>query len=76
MIDGKVEKKDKTQGALYPVYIELNKLSEANKRFSKKKLKEAVDFMTVEFDKIHKYSLLRKVMLSENKSPKYLSEMV
>lgn len=60
LINGDVPKRQGAQGAIFPLFVELEKLSKANKRMTKKKS----DVLTVESDKGHKYALLKKVMLS------------
>ena len=62
LINRDVQERDKTQGAIYPLYSELQKLSAANKKFSKKKYK--VGILTLEVDKNHTFKLLKRVMLS------------
>ena len=61
---GKISRKLISQGAVQPVFHALSNLSKTNKKFSKKKMKKAVDFITVEVDKRHKFSLIKKIMLS------------
>lgn len=62
LIDGNVESRYKSQGAIYPLFQELEKMAEANKRFSK--LKTQVGTLTLEVDKRHRFSLLKNVMRS------------
>lgn len=62
LINQDVQKRDVLQGAVYPLFVELQKLSEANKKFSKKG--NNVGSLTLEVDKSHNFKLLKKVMLS------------
>lgn len=67
--NGKAPEKDVQQGAIIPVYNELLKLAEQNKkiaaRFSgeeNKKSKPGV--LTIEMDRKHDFELLRRIMIS------------
>ena len=62
LINGDIQERDKTQGAIYPLFTELEKIAETNKKFSKKKNKSGA--LTVEVDKNHRFKLLKRVMLS------------
>lgn len=62
---GEISKKHLSQGAVYDVFKELEKLSEANKKFSKaknSKKKEAT--LTIEVDKKHSFKLIKSIMVS------------
>ena len=61
--DGQPLSEDESQGAIYPLFQELEKLAEANKKFGKAD-KKKTGVITVEIDKEHEYSLLKKIMLS------------
>ena len=73
LIGGKVEEKDLTQGAIYPVFKALQKIAERNKEAqdlaagslpldpTKKRRR---DILTMEMDKGHSFELVRRVMLS------------
>jgi len=60
--NGKVPPNLKAQGGIEPLYIELEKMFEANHRFSKDDTKS--DVLTLEVDKDHKFDILKRVMLS------------
>lgn len=62
IINQDIQERDNTQGAIYPLYVELEKIAETNKKFSKKKNQTGT--ITVEVDKNHKFKLLKRVMLS------------
>jgi len=62
LINGDIQERDNTQGAIYPLFTELEKIAETNKKFSKDKKKSGS--LTVEVDKNHKFKLLKRVMLS------------
>jgi biopolymer transport protein ExbD len=66
---GDVPEKDRSQGAIYPVYEELKKLAEANKRLTSRKsddptAKGSTGALTLEMDKSHRFKLMKRVMLS------------
>ncbi len=66
---GDVPEKDRTQGAIYPVYQELKKLAESNKRLNigksnDPKAKGSTGALTLEMDKGHRFKLMKRVMLS------------
>lgn len=66
---GDVPEKDRTQGAIYPVFEELKKLAETNKRLSGRKAddpsaKGSTGALTMEMDKGHRFKLMKRVMLS------------
>ncbi len=67
---GDVPEKDRTQGAIFPVYEELKKLAEANKRLAKGRVsddpnaKGSTGALTMEMDKGHRFKLMKRIMLS------------
>jgi biopolymer transport protein ExbD len=67
---GDVPEKDRTQGAIYPVFDELKKLAEANKRVNKNlntddpNAKGSTGALTMEMDKGHRFKLMKRIMLS------------
>lgn len=63
VVSGDVPESNRDQGAIRPLYDELKKLAEANKRYQKKDDKKA-DSLTLEMDKEHNFKLLKRVMLS------------
>lgn len=66
--NGKVPSQDISQGAIIPVYNELQKLADQNKKIAarlndeNKKSKPGV--ITIEMDKKHDFELLRRIMLA------------
>lgn len=70
IVAGDVPEKDRTQGAIYPVYDSLKKLAEANKRVSKMvkvddpTAKGSTGALTMEMDKGHRFKLMKRIMLS------------
>ncbi|MBI2603115.1 MAG: biopolymer transporter ExbD [Deltaproteobacteria bacterium] len=62
LINRDVEARYKSQGAIFPLFKELEKMAEANRRFSK--VKTTTGSLTMEVDKEHRFRLLRMVMLS------------
>lgn len=63
LINGDVQARDSLQGAIHPLFEELEKLAEINKRFSSSDKKKP-GTLTVEIDKKHRFKLLKRVMLS------------
>ena len=65
-IAGGVEKADRTQGAIYPLFQELVKLNTTNSNYSDSPSKNdsKVSTLTLEMDRDHKFELMRMVMLS------------
>lgn len=61
LMGGDVEKKDRSQGAILPLFHELEKLAENNKRFTSKDAKK-VNYLTIEMDKTHTFKLLKRIM--------------
>ncbi|MBP6219221.1 MAG: biopolymer transporter ExbD [Oligoflexales bacterium] len=65
LVGGDVEAKNKFQGGIPILHTELEKLAEANKRFTSSM--DALDkpgVLTMEVDKTHKFHLLKEVMLT------------
>lgn len=60
--DGKVSNSSKFQGAVFPVFKELEKLADANRKIMKDK--EAPLDLTLEVHKKHKFQLVKRVMKS------------
>lgn len=63
LVNKKITDRDITQGAIFPLFKELEKLSEANKKL-KKKEKDKPGKLTLEIDKDHKFSLVKKVLFT------------
>ena len=61
--DGSVLKRDRNQGAIHPLFVELEKIAESNKALRKKE-DTSVLSLTIESDKNHKFKLLKRVMLT------------
>ncbi|MEI6397250.1 MAG: biopolymer transporter ExbD [Pseudomonadota bacterium] len=67
---GDVPEKERTQGAIYPVFDELKKLADATKRLSKNirtddpNAKGSTGALTMEMDKGHRFKLMKRIMLS------------
>jgi biopolymer transport protein ExbD len=67
IIKGDVPEKDRSQGAVYPVYEELRKLAEASKRIRRRLTpedKKKTETLTMEMDQDHRFKLMKRVMLS------------
>ena len=67
VINGDVPEKDRTQGAIAPVFKALDKISEQNKKVFKKLGKEEqkkMQSLTMEMDENHRFKLLKRVMIS------------
>lgn len=69
LIDGDVQERDRSQGAIYPLFEELEKLAEANKRYSKETVtetgeKKKTGVLTMEMDKEHNFKLIKRIMLT------------
>lgn len=64
IINGDIQKRDLSQGAIDPLYNELMKLAEANKRYSKSENKKKTSVLTMEMDKSLEFLIMRRVMLS------------
>ena len=71
---GDVAEKDRTQGAIYPVFDELKKLAESTKRLAKNvrtddpNAKGSTGALTMEMDKVHRFKLMKRIMLSAQKA--------
>lgn len=67
VVNGDVPESDRQQGAIFPLYEELVKLAEANKKILAKRgeeQKKKLDTLTMEMDKEHNFKLLKRIMLS------------
>lgn len=65
ILGGDVPEKDRSQGAVYPVFVELEKLAEANKRvFRGRDDKTKTSTLTMEMDQSHRFKLMKRIMLS------------
>jgi hypothetical protein len=65
ILGGDVPEKDRSQGAVYPVFVELEKLAEANKRvFRGKEDKTKTSTLTMEMDQSHQFKLMKRIMLA------------
>ncbi len=67
IVNGDVPESDRQQGAIFPLYEELVKLAEANKKIQAKRgeeQKKKLDTLTMEMDKEHNFKLLKRIMLS------------
>jgi hypothetical protein len=67
--DSEIPEKDKTQGAIYPLYLELQKQAEANKRAAALEVVSATGkpkpgTIAMEFHKEHKFKLMKRIMLT------------
>jgi len=67
IIGGDVAEKDRSQGAIFPVYDELKKLATANARVMRG-LSEAdkakMNALTMEMDQEHRFKLMKRIMLA------------
>ena len=66
---GDVPENERAQGAVYPVFQELEKLAEANKRLAKTKSDDPsvigkTGALTMEMDKEHRFKLMKRIMLA------------
>ena len=68
IIGGDVAEKDRSQGAVYPVFQELQKLAQANQRALHGRLTEEdkakVSTLTMECDQGHRFKLMKRIMLA------------
>jgi len=65
ILGGDVPERDRSQGAVYPVFVELEKLAEANKRvFRGKEDKSKTSVLTMEMDQSHQFKLMKRIMLA------------
>lgn len=65
ILGGDVPEKDRSQGAVYPVFVELEKLAEANKRvFRGRDDKSKTSTLTMEMDQSHRFKLMKRIMLA------------
>jgi hypothetical protein len=65
---GDVPESQRSQGAIFPVFKELEKLAEANKRILGRKLSELekakISTLTMEMDQDHRFKLMKRIMLA------------
>ena len=64
---GDVSEADRSQGAVYPVYEELQKVAEANKRAVRRsgaEDKKSLSVLSMEMDKGHRFKLMKRIMLA------------
>lgn len=65
---GDVPESQRSQGAIFPVFKELEKLAEANKRILGRKLsdleKAKISTLTMEMDQEHRFKLMKRIMLA------------
>lgn len=69
LVGGKVQKKDLSQGAIFPVFKELEAVSKSikameNKVFTGEGKKKTIDKLSLEMDKDHDFRLIKRIMLS------------
>ena len=65
ILDSDVKESDRSQGAIYPLFLELQKLAEANKRLNERRgAKNKLGQLTLEMDKGHDFALMKRVMLT------------
>ena len=68
IIGGDVEEKSRSQGAVFPVFQELQKLAEATKRLLQGRMSEAdkirLSTLTMEMDQNHNFKLMKRIMLA------------
>lgn len=68
VIAGDVPEKDRQQGAVYPVFQELEKLMDANKRALRGRVTETdkskLSTLTMEMDQKHRFKLMKRIMLA------------
>lgn len=68
IVAGDVAKADMSQGAVFPVFQELERLAEATKRALRGRLAEQdkakLSTLTMEMDQLHRFVLMRRVMLA------------
>lgn len=69
LVDGDVEERFRSQGAILPLFETLKKLAQVNERVSKLAQtkaadKAAINKITMEMDKKHKFKLMKRIMLT------------
>ncbi len=69
IVAGDVPENERAQGAVYPVFQELEKLAEANKRLAKAKNDDPTKIgktgaLTMEMDRDHRFKLMKRIMLA------------
>lgn len=68
IVNGDIKEQDQSQGAIFPLYTELEKLAEANKRYANTVDKGKTSTLTMEMDKDHNFKIMRRVMLTAQQS--------
>lgn len=68
IVAGDVPKGDQSQGAVFPVFVELEKMAEITKRTLGSRLAEQqkakLSTLTMEMDQQHRFVLMRRIMLA------------
>ena len=68
IVQGDVAEKDRSQGAVFPVFEELKRLAEANQRLLRGRISEAdkakMSTLTMEMDQSHRFKLMKRIMLA------------
>ena len=67
IFNGDVPEKDRSQGSVYPVYVELEKLAKANQRLAKQQPdgdSDKLSTLTMEMDQSHQFKLMKRIMLA------------
>ena len=68
IVGGDVEEASRSQGAIFPVFQELQKMAEATKRMLGGKMSEAdkarLSTLTMEMDQGHNFKLMKRIMLA------------
>jgi biopolymer transport protein ExbD len=67
IVDGNISEESVSQGAVYPLFQELDKLAESNKRF-KKVDDDSPLGLAMEFDKSLTFKVMKKVLLAAQQS--------
>jgi biopolymer transport protein ExbD len=67
IVDGSIAAEALTQGAVYPLYQELEKLAESNKRFQKVDDDSPLG-LAMEFDKSLTFKVMKKVLIAAQQS--------
>lgn len=63
ILNGDVQERDRSQGAIFPLFTELQKVAEITEKASRKKTSKNIP-ITLEMDKGHSFKLLKRIMLS------------
>lgn len=68
IVGGDVPEKDRSQGAIFPVFEELKRLADANQRALRGRMSEAekakIQTLTMEMDQGHRFKLMKRIMLA------------